>query len=67
MSRRFNKTDRVLLTIDSGGRCAICGEPLPPGFHADHRHPYSKGGPTDIANAQALCPRCNHKKGAKVP
>jgi uncharacterized protein DUF262/HNH endonuclease len=32
-------------------------------FHADHIKPWSKGGPTDIANAQALCSTCNISKG----
>jgi superfamily II DNA or RNA helicase len=32
-------------------------------WHADHIHPYSKDGPTDVLNAQALCPDCNLRKG----
>lgn len=35
-------------------------------MHADHIHPHSRGGDTSIHNGQALCARCNLKKGAKV-
>lgn len=43
--------------------CAECGVELSAGWHADHVEPYSKGGETDVINGQALCPRCNLKKG----
>ena len=35
--------------------------------HADHIHPWSKGGATTLANAQALCARHNLQKGSRVP
>ena len=35
--------------------------------HADHVHPWSKGGATTLANAQALCARHNLQKGSRVP
>lgn len=61
--RRFNASERALLYLAAGGRCENCGAELEPGWHADHRVPYSAGGPTDVINGQALCPDCNLKKG----
>ncbi|MHA3683734.1 HNH endonuclease [Leucobacter sp. HY1908] len=43
------------------GRCARHAE------HADHVYPWSKGGPTTLANGQALCAGCNRSKGARTP
>lgn len=63
MSRRFNNSQRVALYLAAGGRCCECGVLLQSSWHADHVHPYSKGGATDVANGQALCPQCNLKKG----
>ncbi len=31
----------------------------------DHRLAHARGGPTDLANAQLLCPSCNRSKGAR--
>ena len=64
--RRFNTSERVALFLTAAGRCEDCGTDLQPGWHADHRHPYSRGGPTDVINGQALCPACNRKKGNTV-
>jgi HNH endonuclease len=63
MTRRmFNQKERRDLYLAADGKCRICGESLPNNWHADHIHPYSKGGKTDLANGQALCPTCNAKK-----
>jgi superfamily II DNA or RNA helicase len=64
MRRHFNSSERVALYLASSGVCSLCGVRLEPGWHADHVHPWSAGGPTDIVNGQALCPACNLKKGA---
>lgn len=64
--RRFNQSERIALYLASDGKCANCGAPLPEGWHADHIEPYSKGGSTDVYNGQALCPKCNLEKGAKM-
>ena len=64
-ARRFRPAARVALFLAAQGRCAECGEPLPPGWHADHVEPVSAGGRTAPANGQALCPRCNLVKGAR--
>lgn len=64
--RRFSARQRSALYLYSGGKCAECGIELEPGWHADHVHPYSKGGETDVLNGAALCPSCNLAKGARV-
>jgi len=66
-ARHFRSRARVALFLASRGRCAACGEPLSPGWHADHVEPVSNGGETAPANGQALCPRCNLQKGARRP
>ena len=66
-SRRFGSAQRVALFLAGRGRCAECGELLGPGWHADHVVPVRAGGATDAANGQALCARCNLKKGGREP
>lgn len=64
--RRFNDRERAALYLAADGRCESCGVELEPGWHGDHKMPYSRGGPTDVINGQALCPDCNLKKGVSV-
>jgi len=64
--RRFNESERAALYLAADGRCEMCGTELEPGWHADHIHPHSRGGKTDVINGQALCPTCNLKKGNTV-
>jgi superfamily II DNA or RNA helicase len=64
--RRFNAAERAALYLAADGRCTECGAELEPEWHADHVDPYSRGGPTDVINGQALCPTCNMKKGAHI-
>ena len=66
MARRFNASDRSALYIAADGKCESCGNELQLGWHADHVHPYSRGGPTDVINGAALCPPCNQQKGNKI-
>ncbi len=63
MNRRFSTSQRVALFIHAQGKCVRCGIALTTGWHADHKHPFSKGGPTDVQNGQALCPKCDLQKG----
>ncbi|MEA2218058.1 MAG: hypothetical protein QOJ35_684 [Solirubrobacteraceae bacterium] len=63
--RRFRDSTRVALFLASGGRCARCGTPLAPGWHADHVTPRRAGGTEQPANGQALCPGCNLAKGGR--
>lgn len=65
MRRRFSARQRMILRMRSGGHCTDCGEPLSAVFHADHRTPHSRGGPTTLMNGAALCPPCNLSKGNK--
>jgi superfamily II DNA or RNA helicase len=58
--------DRMLLYLQAGGQCRLCGVALPRGWHADHVVPFSQVRETKIANMQALCPACNLKKGKKT-
>jgi len=64
MNRRFNKQQRKVLLMISGGFCSNCSKTLSNSFHADHIYPFSKGGQTIIENGQALCSACNLKKGS---
>lgn len=54
------------MALLSGGRCAICNERLGSRFHGDHVVPFSRGGETVLLNGQAVCARCNLRKGAKA-
>ncbi len=64
--RAFNTAERVALYVNADGRCSSCGTELDSGWHADHVHPWAKGGPTDLANGQAMCPACNLRKGSRT-
>lgn len=64
--RLFNNSEKTVLYINADGKCENCGEELGAGWHADHIHPYSKGGATALVNGQALCPACNLKKGSNI-
>jgi superfamily II DNA or RNA helicase len=61
--RHFSTRQRAALFAAAGGVCERCGDALHKGWHADHRHPWSRGGATDLVNGQALCARCNLEKG----
>lgn len=63
MKRFFSRRQRRIAAMLAAGRCALCGSPLAPKFHVDHRVAASRGGATILANAQAACPTCNLKKG----
>ena len=64
--RFFSRSERIALQAAAGGRCEECGADLAAGFHADHRLPFAAGGRTSLDNAQALCPECNRRKGARI-
>jgi len=64
--RRFGDREKSALYLAADGHCAKCGIELESGWHADHMHPHSLGGQTDVTNGQALCPRCNREKGVSV-
>lgn len=66
--RQFTSEERYVIWIRSGKQCQNkeCGKGLLElsEMHADHKHPWVKGGTTSLENAQALCADCNQKKSA---
>lgn len=47
-------------------RCNLCSRAIPFDLmHGDHIVPWSQGGPTTLANLQALCGSCNLRKGSQ--
>jgi RHS repeat-associated protein len=60
---------------DPGGtpRCEYCDREItkepgkPESFEADHKKPWSRGGPTTDENLTGACRTCNRSKGAKMP
>ena len=65
------KQELLRLAEEAGERegehyaCAICGDMfLPDELTCDHVKPWSKGGRTEVSNAQLLCRACNSKKSA---
>ncbi len=70
--RTFSRAEKALLLERAGHRCehqpwllGRCRETE--ALQADHVHPHSRGGATDVANGQALCRRHNKRKAARVP
>jgi superfamily II DNA or RNA helicase len=64
--RRFGSRERDALYLAADGKCEQCGIELGADWHADHVTPWSRGGPTDVINGQALCPKCNLEKGTSM-
>ncbi len=65
MKRLFTKRQKKIMALASGNKCEICGKSLSLSYHADHIQPFSKKGRTILNNGQALCAKCNLKKGNK--
>ena len=70
--RTFSRAEKVALLERAGHRCehhswllGRCRETE--ALQADHVHPHSRGGATDVANGQVLCRWHNRKKAAWVP
>ena len=66
MRRRFNKHERLALFLAADGRSAISDEPLGEDWQADHVVPFSRGGPTNVTNGQAITASENRRKGARM-
>ena len=55
MDRRlFDKTQRNALLVQQRGQCALGTQTPFRWLHADHIHPHSKGGATDLNNGQMI-------------
>ena len=63
IAKPFCSGGRFDIEYLSKGRCAMCGKFLnPSNWEADHIQPWSKGGPTEHLNGQALCIPCHQSK-----
>jgi len=63
--RSFDENERIIIWRRDNEACKICRKKIPfSKMHVDHIIPYSKGGKTNIENAQSLCSVCNLKKAA---
>ena len=56
-ARLFTKAQRIALGIRDGGCTARGCKTTASGCHAHHDDPWSRRGPTDLANGRLLCPR----------
>lgn len=72
--RAFSEAERILVYRRDNGLCQMCLKEKKPEpdcrvswseYDADHVLPHSKGGSTDVTNAQLLCRYHNRKLGAK--
>jgi hypothetical protein len=61
-----SQKQREILWLVAGGKCQMCGRPLPDDWHADHIIPWSILQDTNLFKMQALCPDCNRRKGCKM-
>ena len=60
----FSKADRASIARSQRYRCMYCGARLTTdNLQIDHMYPVSRGGSNDDENLQALCRRCNIRKG----
>lgn len=61
-----SKRLRALLWREADGRCVRCGIELPANWHADHIIPFRVSRDTNVHEMQALCPKCNLRKGDRM-
>lgn len=57
---------RAALFFSADGKCEVCGSELERDWQADHSVPWRVTHETNIFGMQALCPKCNKRKGGKV-
>jgi len=62
------RVDPSVVLASHGAVCGICDEAVDPlNFHVDHIVPLSRGGDHTYVNSQPAHPRCNSRKGNKLP
>lgn len=63
--RNFNEEERrIFFELSQDKICAICGRVVDwENYELDHKTPHSKGGKTELQNAQITCKSCNASKG----
>jgi superfamily II DNA or RNA helicase len=61
-----SKSQRALLWYAANGFCQQCGAPLGDDWEADHIVPWVVTKRTNVHEMQALCKRCNRRKGARM-
>lgn len=61
-----SKRLRSILYRNADGKCQMCGCELGPEWHADHIIPWAITRRTNVHEMQALCPKCNLKKGSRM-
>lgn len=63
--RAFSAEEKAAVYFRDGKKCKSCGNEFEIGqLEVDHVLPFSRGGMTDLSNAQLLCVSCNRSKGA---
>ena len=62
-----SRSKRTDLFLSTNGLCAECHKDLDVGWHSHHHIPWNKGGLTVPENLRPLCPKCNLRKGDKMP
>ena len=61
--RLFTTAQKQALLVEARGHCTTTGCDAPyPWLQADHRHPHSRGGPTNLDQGQIKCSGDNHRK-----
>jgi 5-methylcytosine-specific restriction endonuclease McrA len=63
--REFNEEERrIAWAITNDKSCGVCGEKVSnwDDYHLDHKIPHSKGGKTELQNAQITHKKCNQSK-----
>lgn len=64
---RFTDEQRRSISGKQDNRCMYCGVRLNrTNLQIDHIYPVEFGGPNDESNLQALCGRCNARKGIQI-
>lgn len=65
--RAFSSEEKAAIYFRDGKLCKSCGKEFSiDQLEVDHIMPFSRGGLTELTNAQLLCVTCNRAKGATV-